>query len=122
MRILITGSRDWDDVPTVVAALRGVILEANASKDDTIIVQGDCPRGADRIAKDLGMEWGAEVESHPAQWNTHGKPAGFIRNKLMVDLGADVCLAFVKNNSKGATHTVNLAQAAGIPTKIYREG
>lgn len=105
---------------TIIQAITEVVHEAQSAKEDTVIVHGDCPRGADAIAKALAIQWEVTQEAHPADWSL-GKPAGFIRNKLMVDLGADVCLAFVKDNSKGATHTINLAQKAGIPTKIYRE-
>lgn len=120
MRILITGSREWTDVQTIIDALRAEILSAGSEKDDTVIVHGACPRGADALADAVGRQWGVTVETHPADWSQHGKKAGFLRNKHMVDLGADVLLAFIKDNSKGATHTVNLANAAGLRTVIYR--
>ncbi|WP_223885186.1 hypothetical protein [Nocardia colli] len=38
----------------------------------------------------------------------------------MVRAGADLCVAFIRNDSAGATHTARMAQQAGIPTRIFR--
>jgi hypothetical protein len=119
IRILITGSRTWTDVSTIISAITEVVREHHVKQEDAVIVHGDCPRGADAIAGALARLWKITEEPHPADWSK-GKPAGFIRNKEMVDLGADVCLAFIQDNSKGASMAANLAQKAGIPTKIYR--
>lgn len=125
MRVLVTGSRDWGDYDRVETALLAV-LETNA-----ILVSGHCPTGADFIAEEFWKSWGAEVELHSADWDKHGKSAGFIRNQEMVDLGADICLAFIgpctslrcnrkdKHGSHGTTDTAKRAEKAGIPVKRY---
>lgn len=120
MRILFTGSRTWTDIDLIKRAIYAVVVEHGSLREDTVFVHGACPRGADKIADDLGKRWGVTVERHPADWSI-GRAAGFIRNAHMVDLGADICLAFIKDESRGATHTANLAQAAGMPTRIFTE-
>jgi hypothetical protein len=85
-----------------------------------VLVHGAC-RGADLTAAAIWRLWGLPTEAHPADWTTHGRSAGFLRNRLMVDLGADVCLAFIRDHSRGAEHTAALAETAGIRTVRIRQ-
>lgn len=115
MRILVTGSRDWTNTNAVFGAIHGAI-PPSVDYADVTIVHGHCPTGADAIAD--RAQFGT-IERHPADWETHGKRAGFVRNAEMVALGADVCLAFIKDNSKGASMTADLAEKAGIPVRRF---
>lgn len=120
-RVLVTGSRDWLSELTVEGALATAVYQ----QVPAVIVHGACPTGADAIA----ARWtrshrviGLSEEAHPALWQWHGKAAGPRRNALMVGLGADVCLAFIRNDSRGASHCALLAERAGIPVRRYTEG
>lgn len=121
-RILVTGSRDWDDWLTIRAELEQAVMDAGTRT--VLVVHGACPRGADRQADDYA-KWmrskgvSIDVEPHPANWTLNGKRAGFIRNAHMVNLGADRCLAFIRNGSRGASHTAALAEQAGISVRRY---
>jgi hypothetical protein len=117
-RILITGSRDWQWPNAISMSLLGAA--AGVDDDDITIVTGACPTGADAQAERVAERMGWKVERHPADWDTHGTRAGYVRNAHMVALGADLCLAFIKDNSRGASMTVRLAEAAGIPVTVNR--
>jgi hypothetical protein len=78
--------------------------------------------GADYIADVLARQMGADVEPYPVPkeaWRRLGKAAGPIRNKVMVDAGADICLAFPLGESRGTRGCMELADAAGIPIRNW---
>lgn len=118
-RILVTGSRDWTN--------RDVIYRALASAWDrvgrdpaTVLVQGECHLGgADQIAAEVWRSWGLPVEGHPAEMGPSGHILGPARNRRMVDLGADVCLAFPLPSSRGTRNCMRLAREAGIPVEVF---
>ncbi|WP_037616369.1 SLOG family protein [Streptomyces aureus] len=139
-RILVTGSRDWDDRRTVWQAIASTVMASAPSTATIVVVHGDCPDGADAHA----AAWAAAAqgdnrrpvieEGHPADWRPGGvfdRAAGFRRNAEMVNAGADACLAFLAPCSKpsctelkphpshGTAHCAELAEQAGIPTRRY---
>lgn len=99
-----------------------------------VIVHGACPTGADAIAAKWAYDNDVKTEPHPADWERLGRRAGYSRNRTMVRLGADLCLAFLRpctkddcrflslHGSHGTMHTIGFAQQAGVPVTIYREG
>jgi hypothetical protein len=120
-RVLVTGSRDWADEQLV----RRELARCWSEYGRIVVVHGACPTGADAQA----AQWVADMvaadvcgvteEPHPADWRTHGKAAGPIRNKQLIGAGAAVCLAFIRNASAGASHTAGLADAAGIDIRRW---
>lgn len=115
-RVLVTGSRTWTDLPTLVHALDELLIAHPAM----VVVHGRCPKGADVMADAWAARRGVEVERHPADWGREGNAAGILRNVRMVATRPDVCLAFIVDNSRGATHCANAAREAGIPTVHLR--
>jgi YspA, cpYpsA-related SLOG family len=113
-RILITGSRTWTDAKMIRMAL------ADFWAPDAILVSGACPRGADALCEACWQAWSGQIERHPARWTELGRRAGPARNAKMVRLGADVCLAFIDENSVGAVQCAKAATLADIPTWIFR--
>lgn len=129
MRILVTGSRSWTDEHVVHAELDRL----HELHGPLTIVHGACPTGADFFASTWAIgKRDVTVERHRADWKQLGRSAGPERNARMVDLGADVCLAFIgrctsprcsqpgRHDSHGATGCAELAEAAGIPVTVFR--
>lgn len=115
-RILVTGSRSWTDQDIIHLTLHYLTRK----HPDVVVVHGHCPRGADAIADRWARRNGVQVEQHPADWSAQGNAAGMIRNANMVKLGADICLAFIKDKSRGASHCLGLAEKAGIDVLSWR--
>jgi hypothetical protein len=125
MRVLVCGGRDYSDrnrvyfwLDKLFAPLYGTGDEPykNGSampRPDLVIIHGGA-RGADSIAGDwAAINW-VKFEEYKAEWNTHGKAAGCIRNQKMLDDGKpDMVLAFP--GGRGTAHMVALARAAKIP-------
>lgn len=118
MRILVTGSRDWRNARTILDAIRYQV-SVDPWQEVTVVHGG--ARGADQMAGIAAYQAACYQEVHPADWEKYGRRAGFVRNAEMVNAGADVCLAFIRNNSKGATMCAQLAEKAGIPVVYYRD-
>lgn len=76
------------------------------------LIQGGA-RGADRSAAECARGLGIKVVTVPADWRTHGKAAGPIRNQRMIDdFKPDLVLAFP--GGRGTADMVSRARAAGI--------
>lgn len=126
MRILVTGSRDWWPPSAVYQWLNYYALEVGLDRPLTV-VHGGCPTGADYMAAHWvhacrGNPQIVLAETHPAIWRPYGiynPQAGLVRNRKMVELGADICLAFIKDGSRGASHCARLAEEAGITTRRF---
>lgn len=134
-RLLVTGSRHWVDHEAIRVALADAREQLG---DDTILIHGDA-RGADRIAAHIWhCEWMLAAEDYPADWTGPCAPtcpsqhrkwnsrnqnycprAGHRRNAEMVELGADLCLAFILDRSAGATQCARLATDAGIEVRRF---
>lgn len=126
MRILVTGSRDWLDQNAVWAALDEA-YENHVRGEIFLVVHGGA-KGADTMARAWASRRRRDGalniyhEQHSAQWIQEGKfvkAAGHQRNQRMVDRGADLALAFIRNNSPGATGCLQMILRAKIPVEIH---
>lgn len=127
MRVLICGSRTWDDpfpIAWVVRACKGALRPpaATPGADATppVVISGGA-NGADSLAARSAGRQGVELMEFPADWGTHGKAAGPIRNQRMLDEGKpDVVWAFTDDleASRGTADMVRRARKAGVPVYV----
>lgn len=114
-RILITGSREWTDASLITRELNRVKKEFGPF----ILIHGACFTGADdHASKWLTRHLECTEEAYPANWRM-GKKAGPERNRAMIATGVDLCLAFIVNESPGATQCLTEAIKAGVPWRLW---
>ena len=119
IRILVTGSRHHRDQFLIYTSLTSVTagLIGDGMDGPIVLVHGGAD-GADKIAKEWAESSGYKPEEHKARWTNEGFAAGPIRNQKMVDLGADICVAFPEKASKRTWDCLRRARTAGIPVRI----
>lgn len=109
-RVIVTGSRNFADHEGLAHALEQVLAQFGPF----ILVHGDCPTGADRMADEWAVDHQLLVHRFPADWAALGKAAGPTRNSQMVNSGAVLVVAFPHAHSPGTRDCVRKAKAAGI--------
>lgn len=110
MKTIIAGSRGIEDYDLIASAVE-------ASGFDVTEVVSGCARGVDSLAIRYAKEKGIPAKLFPADWNTHGRGAGFIRNTAMADY-ADALIAVWDGKSRGTSHMVYTATKKGL--KVYK--
>ena len=112
MRVLVCGGRDFTDAELMENELNWVTNPVHGGKCSFEMING-CARGADTLALDWAERHGITVHKFPADWDKHGKRAGYIRNQQMLDEGKpDLVVAFP--GGKGTAMMIQLAKKAGV--------
>ncbi len=89
-------------------------------KEDITVVCGKA-RGADLFGEQYAKERGYAVAYFPADWDKHGKAAGFIRNEQMAQ-NADALVAFWDGRSRGTRNMIELARRYNLKVRVKRYG
>ena len=115
MRVIIAGSRTITDYSVVYEA----IIESKWKNDIKVVVSGGA-KGVDSLGERFARENNLEIDRYLANWNKHGKSAGYIRNQQMA-MNADALIAVWDMKSKGTGHMIEIAQSMDLPTFIWRD-
>ena len=99
-RVLVCGGNEFSDEQR----MDEVLSRLNPAE----IIHGDAP-GADRMAGAWARNHSIPEHRFPADWDAHGRRAGYIRNQQMLDEGEpDVVVGFP--GGKGTVNMVSLAK------------
>lgn len=119
MRLIACGSRDWTNYEEIERTLLSFIHQFGKP---AALIHG-AARGADTLAGQAAQRLGIPVEEYPADWRGNGKGAGPIRNRQMLDTGADYVIAFkdafdTTLRKGGTENMIRIAREAGVPTWV----
>lgn len=112
MKIIIAGGRDFNDYEQLCDICNDILPEF----EDVSIVSGTA-RGADRLGERYAREHGYKVKCFPADWNRHGKQAGYMRNLEMAKY-ADGLIAFHDHYSRGTANMIGFASEYKLMTVV----
>lgn len=111
MRTIIAGSRHITDASQVWEAV------IKSGFQITTVISGNA-KGVDRIGANLAKIHNIPVEYFDADWKTHGKAAGPIRNAKMAD-NAEALIAVWDGESRGTRHMIKDAEKKGLKVFVY---
>lgn len=90
-KILVAGGRDFN-YKSIVWDLLDYAMIPYCCRESLVITGG--ARGVDTLANQWAIERGCETKVVAANWNQHGKKAGWIRNNEMADLEPNLVILF----------------------------
>lgn len=129
-RVLVTGDRKWDDPLPISMLLGWVYNHCKQINRKMLLIEGGA-RGADKLAAEWAKGYTHDsIFKHvqmPADWETHHKAAGPIRNRMMLkkllkgpEDSHRIVFAFHNDlsRSKGTRDMVNIARKYGVPVYV----
>lgn len=111
MKVIVAGGRDFNNYKRLSEVLDNL-------KQPFEVVCGEA-KGADSLGKRYAKDNELTVHRFPADWDTHGKSAGYKRNEQMADF-ADACIAFWDGQSRGTKHMIDIATRKGLKCLVVK--
>lgn len=112
MKVIIAGSRTITNYQYVLQA----IFNSPPTFDITEVVSG-VAAGPDRLGEQFAEEAQLPIKRFPADWQKHGRGAGYKRNVEMAHY-ADVLIAVWDGKSNGTRHMIRTMEALSKPVHV----
>lgn len=112
VRVIIAGSRGITDIQEIHKAV-------DAAPFGVAHVISGGARGVDSLAEIFAKEQALPLTVIKADWDIHGKSAGYKRNCEMAKI-ADALIAIWDGESKGTKHMIDIMKSMGKPVFIWR--
>ena len=111
MKLAVIGSRNFTNYQVVQQHLQTFV-------DQTTLVVSGGAKGADSLAEQWAKQNNIPTKIFYPDWNKHGRAAGPIRNKLIIQ-ECDQVVAFWDGKSTGTAHSIGLCKSLGKQVQIH---
>lgn len=118
MKLIIAGGRDFNDYELVKKSVLNYIISENCFEEQVTIISGNA-NGADKLGERLAKEFKYPLIIKKADWKTHNKSAGPIRNNQMADICSHAII-FWNGSSRGSKNMIDICIQRNIPHKVIR--
>lgn len=121
IRIIVAGSRDFDDYSLLKLTLKEYINGLDIADLSQVIIISGAARGADTLGEYFAYDYQIAVRRFPAKWDELGKRAGWVRNAEMAKYAAEkhgVLFAFWDGKSRGTKNMIDLANRYGLEVHV----
>jgi len=116
MKLIVAGGRDFTNTSYMQQSLSSITFPFEPDEQITLVC--GMARGADITAHKLWLSLSFPIIEMPADWNRHGRSAGFIRNSQMA-VKADALVAFWDQKSRGTEHMINTMKKFSKPVWVF---
>lgn len=123
MRIIIAGSRDFNNYAILKHNVIKILLELSPTQEPEVEIISGTARGTDQLGEKFAKENNYSIKRFPANWNLYGKSAGYRRNEDMAKYAKEdngVLIAFWNGESKGIKHMIDLANKHGLKVFVVK--
>jgi len=112
MKVIIAGGRDYHNYETLLEAI------TESQFDITTVVSGGA-NGVDALGERYAEEMNKTLNVYEADWATHGRAAGPIRNRKMAE-NAEALIAIWDGQSRGTKNMIETATKKGLRVHVHR--
>jgi len=128
IRIIIAGGRKFNDYEMLKRTMLKFIRKLHDHIDfhKVEIISGNA-NGADKLGERFANEYNYDLKIMPAQWDLHGKSAGYIRNNEMLvyakEADHSVLVAFWDGKSKGTKNMIDTSRKSldSVEVVFYKD-
>jgi hypothetical protein len=117
-KVIVAGSREFSDYELLRNNLDTLLRNRIKDGYSITIVSGGA-RGADLLGEQYAKERGYWIEVWKADWDKHGKSAGYIRNiEMAIHAEALVAFSMLPVGSLGTNHMIKIATERQLDVRI----